>query len=128
MKFFRFASAALPPPPRPPRRPPAPPLAKSRSARPVWLRRTASSANGATIVGQWREPDATDTTEFRADGTVIEHTAAGDGIRGRYSLANGKLTVQLDGLEEELSFAVALGPDSLDMTHADGQVTRYRRA
>jgi hypothetical protein len=127
MKFFRFVSAALPPPPRPPRRPPAPPLAKSRPARPVLLRRSANSSNGTTIVGQWREPDATDTTEFRADGTVIEHTAAGDGIRGRYSLANDKLTVQLDGVAEELSFSVAFGPDSLEMTHADGQVTRYRR-
>ena len=66
------------------------------------------AANADSIVGQWKEPDGNDVTEFRADGTVIERPSNGETIRGRYSLDGAILTVRLEGLAEELSFAAAI--------------------
>jgi len=80
-----------------------------------------------TIVGQWKEPNGSDTTEFRADGIVIEKPASGETIRGRYSLEGAKLKITLEGLADELSFTATIKADALEMTDRDGQVTRYRR-
>ena len=79
------------------------------------------------IVGLWQEPTAQDTTEFRADGTVVERPAGGQPIEGRYTLRGEDLTVKLDGMEEELSFSVKLNENALEMRHSDGQMTSYRR-
>lgn len=115
-KFFGFGSNTPPPPPTPPLRPaakPAPPAAKPLAP---------------TIVGRWKEPSGSDTTEFRADGSVIEKPAGGETIRGRYSLEGTKLKIKLEGLAEELSFKAVLKPEALEMTEPDGKVITYRRA
>ncbi len=67
-------------------------------------------------------------TEFRPDGTLVEKPASGETIRGRYSCDGSKLKVQLDGIPEELSFTIAIKNDTLKMTDAEGQVTKYLRA
>lgn len=66
-------------------------------------------------------------TEFHADGTVTEKTG-GETIRGRYSLKDKQLKINLVGVPDELSFPVAIAADTLEMTDADGVVTLYRRA
>ncbi len=71
-------------------------------------------------MGQWKEPNGSDTTEFRADGTLTERPAQGETIRGRYSLEGAKLAVQLEGMGEELSFNVLIHSDVLEMTDSDG--------
>jgi uncharacterized protein (DUF2147 family) len=85
------------------------------------------AATSDSIVGQWKEPNGNDVTEFHADGTVIERPTSGEAIRGRYSLEGTKLTVRLEGLAEELSFAAAIKNNTLEMKDPDGQVTRYCR-
>lgn len=110
-KFFGFGSSP-PPPPAPPNSP-----------------GTAAKDSGvATIVGSWKEPDGSDTTEFRADGTVVEKPASGETIRGRYSLEGAKLKIRLEGLSEELSFSASIEDDALELKDPDGQITHYRRA
>ena len=79
------------------------------------------------IVGQWKEPNGSDTTEFRADGTVVEKPANGELIRGRYSLEGTSLKITLEGVPEELLFAASIKNDTLEMRDPDGQVTEYRR-
>ena len=119
-KFFGFGSPT-PPPPAPPSKPPAPPSAPPSAP-------SVKPANPpVSIVGRWNEPKGTDTTEFHADGTVIEKPASGENIRGRYSLDGSKLKIRLDGLPEEISFTAALKGDTLEMTGPDGQQTRYQR-
>ncbi len=113
-KFFGFGSST-PPPPAPPARPPSPPVAP------------AAKPATAGLVGRWKEPNGTDTTEFRADGSVLEKPATGETIRGQYSLDGSKLTIKLEGLPEELSFSATLKGDALEMKDRDGQVTHYRR-
>jgi hypothetical protein len=80
-----------------------------------------------TVVGQWREPSANDTTEFHADGTLIERPANGEAIAGRYALRGDQLSVRLEGMDEDLTFTVAIGADRLEMRYPDGQVTTYQR-
>ena len=79
-------------------------------------------------MGRWKEPNGSDTTEFHADGSVTERPASGETIRGRYSLAGGKLTIKLDGVPEEIVFTAAVSADALETSDADGNVTHYRRA
>ena len=116
-KFFGFGSSTPPPPP-PPSRPPSPPAAKPASK--------PSASPG--IVGSWKEPAGSDTTEFRADGTVLEKSASGETIRGRYSLEGAKLKIKLEGLADELSFSAVVKSETLELTDGDGQVTRYQKA
>jgi len=85
------------------------------------------SSAATSIVGRWREPNGNDTTEFRADGTVVEQPASGETIRGRYSLEGAKLRIKLDGVPDELSFSASIKNEMLEMTDRDGQATRYRR-
>jgi hypothetical protein len=124
MKFFRFASSTPPPPP-PPTRPPAPPLAKS-AAKPL---RPKSPAPPATpsLIGRWQEPGSSDTTEFRADGTLVERLGSGETINGRFSLNGSRLKIKLESVGE-LSFSATIEADALALTDPDGQVTQYRRA
>jgi hypothetical protein len=124
-RLLRFA-ARTPPPPRPPLRPPSPPgLAKSSPPKPAASAKPSAFA-APGIVGRWQAPDSNDTTEFRADGSLAEQLATGETINGRYSLEGSKLRVQLDGVGE-LSFAAAVTAETLELTDAEGQVTRYRR-
>ena len=123
-KFFGFGSNTPPPPP-PPSKPPSPPVAKPAPPAPAAAPKPAPSHG---IVGQWKEPNGSDLTEFRADGTVIEKPANGETIRGRYSLEAGKLKVKLDGIADELSFSAVVKADALELTDAEGQVTRYQKA
>ena len=81
----------------------------------------------ASIVGRWKEPNGTDTTEFRADGTVMEIPAGGETIRGRYSCEGVKLKIRLEGVPEELSFSASIKDDTLEMKDPEGEVTQYRR-
>ena len=78
-------------------------------------------------MGRWNEPGATETTEFHADGSVTEKLAGGETIRGRYLFDGAKLKINLDGVPDELSFSAVVKNDGLEMTDAEGQVTRYRR-
>lgn len=117
-KFFGFGSSTPPPPP-PPAKPPAPPSSKA-AAKPT--------AAAPSIVGQWKEPNGSDLTEFRADGTVIEKPAGGETIRGRYTLEGARLKIKLDGLPNELVFSVMLKSDALEMTDSERQTTRYVKA
>ena len=124
-KFFGFGSSTPPPPP-PPAHPPAPPAAKSPASKPAPTAKE-SSPTASGIVGQWKEPNGSDTTEFRADGTVVENLGSGEPIRGRYSLEGAKLKITLDGVPEEISFAASIKNDTLEMKDPDGLVTQYRR-
>lgn len=131
MKLFGFGSSTPPPPP-PPSKPPAtppkasnPPAAAKTPAEPAPAKPAATAA--PSIVGRWKDPNSSDTTEFHADGSVTEKTGAGETIKGRYSLRDKQLKVNLEGVADELSFPVAIGADTLEMTDAEGKVTLYRR-
>ena len=127
-KFFGFGSSTPPPPP-PPSKPPAPPAkpAAPGPARPAPVAEKPAAAGAPSIVGRWQEPGSADTTEFHADGSVTEKTGSGETIRGRYSLRDKHLKLNLDGVPDELSFPVAIGSDTLEMTDADGKITHYQR-
>ena len=137
-KLFGFGSST-PPPPAVPTKPPTPPFSKSGPAAkppaPVVVPSAASlvaatpPANpaGPSIVGRWKEPSGGDTTEFHADGSVTE-MSGGETIRGRYSFVDGTLKINLDGLDEELSFSATVSNEALEMTGGDGQLTKYQRA
>ena len=131
-KFFGFGSST-PPPPSPPSKPPAPPAKPATPASPakspVPIETAKASGRGAapSIVGRWRERGSNDTTEFHADGSVIEKTGDGETIRGRYSIREKTLKIDLEGVVDQLSFPVALGGDKLEMTDPDGKITRYER-
>jgi uncharacterized protein (TIGR03066 family) len=122
-KFFGFGSSTPPPPP-PPSRPPSPPNGKGAAKAAPAAKPAAATSS---IVGQWKDPNGKDVTEFHADGTVVEKPASGETIRGRYSIEGQKLKVKLDGLAEELSFTAVIKTDELEMKDQDGQATRYRR-
>jgi hypothetical protein len=131
-KFFGFGPSTPPPPP-PPSRPPAPPAKPATPAKPQPAAETASAAaapaqSAPSIVGRWKEPQGSDTTEFHADGTVTERPASGETIRGRYSLEGGKLKIKLEGVADEIVFTASVGADSLEMSDADGHMTLYKRA
>lgn len=81
----------------------------------------------ASIVGRWKDPNSTDTTEFHADGSVTEKAGTGETIRGRYSLQDKQLKIKLEGVMDELSFPVAISAEKLEMTDPDGKVTSYQR-
>ncbi len=137
-KFFGFGSSTPPPPP-PPSKPPAPPATKPAPvqkseapaplppAAPAPAASTATPAPAALIVGRWKDPNSGDVTEFHADGAVTENVAGGEPIRGRYSLTGSKLTINLTGVPDELSFPVAIKTDTLEMTDPEGHVTRYEK-
>ena len=121
-KFFGFGSSTPPPPAAPPSKPPAPPLKPTPTPAPA----APATPEPPTIVGRWKEPGGADVTEFQADGTVTETPASGETIRGRYSLAAGKLKLNLDGVDE-LTFPVTISADTLEMTDTEGAVTKYER-
>lgn len=56
-----------------------------------------------------------------------ENVSGGEPIRGRYSLAGGKLKLNLEGVADELSFPVTIKAETLDMVDPDGHMTRYQR-
>ena len=122
-KFFGFGSSTPPPPP-PPSRPPSPP---AKPAAPAKTPPPAAAQGTASIVGRWKEPNGSDTTEFHADGTVNERPATGETIRGRYSLEGGKLKIKLQGVADEIVFTAAVSANALEMSGADGQITHYER-
>lgn len=101
------------------------PPAKSPSA--TQAAKPAAAAAAPSIVGRWREPGSRDTTEFHADGSVTEKTGTGETIRGRYSVRDKQLKIDLEGVADQLSFPVAIGADKLEMTDADGKITHYER-
>ena len=145
-KFFGFGSSTPPPPPPPPK-PPGPPTkpaapsaatAPAKSPAPAEPAKPGAHAEkpapaapparpAASIVGRWKDPNSNDTTEFHADGSVTEKTGSGETIRGRYSLQDKQLKINLEGVPDELSFPVAIGPDKLEMTDPDGKITHYQR-
>lgn len=139
-KFFGFGSSTPPPPP-PPSKPPTPPAAKpAPTAKPDTATAAAkpeppkpqpapspAAASAPSIVGRWKDPNSGDITEFHADGTVTENVSGSEPIRGRYSLADGKLKLNLAAVPDELSFPVTVKADTLDMVDAEGQMTRYQR-
>ena len=79
-------------------------------------------------MGRWHEPNGSDITEFKADGNLLENPANADPIRGRYTLRGAELKVELEGVNDPLSFTVAIKGDLLEMTDAEGHKTQYRRA
>lgn len=87
----------------------------------------SSASEASSIVGRWKEPGSNDTTEFDADGSVTEKTGTGETIRGRYSLRDKHLKLNLEGVPDELSFPVAIGADTLEMTDTEGKITHYQR-
>ncbi|CAA9257002.1 MAG: hypothetical protein AVDCRST_MAG42-2526 [uncultured Chthoniobacterales bacterium] len=138
-KFFGFGSSTPPPPP-PPSKPPSPPVAKPAPAAkvdapaapakpepPKTQPAPAATAPAPSIVGRWKDPNSGDITEFHADGAVTENVSGSEPIRGRYSLTDGKLKLNLDGVPDELSFPVTVKADTLDMIDPDGHMTRYQR-
>lgn len=129
-KFFGFGSSTPPPPP-PPAKPPTPPAAKPGPAPKPDAKAKTQPAPAAppapSIVGRWKDPTSGDITEFHADGSVTENVSGGDPIRGRYTLADGRLKLNLDGVPDELSFPVTMKGDTLDMVDSDGHMTRYQR-
>ncbi len=132
-KFFGFGSSTPPPPP-PPSKPPAPPPKPAPAAAPAPAKATtttpadkAAAPQTPSIIGRWKEPGSSDTTEFHADGTVTERTGSGETIRGRYSLRDKHLKLNLDVVPDELSFPVAVGAETLEMTDTEGKITLYER-
>ncbi|MFN2475659.1 MAG: DUF5640 domain-containing protein [Chthoniobacterales bacterium] len=132
-KFFGFGSST-PPPPSPPSKPPTAPAkpttpapAAAKSPAPAESSKPAAASSAPGIVGKWREPGSSDTTEFHADGSVTEKTGSGDTIRGRYSIRDKHLKIDLEGVADQLSFPVAIGSDELEMTDTDGKITYYER-
>ncbi|MDQ6622718.1 MAG: DUF5640 domain-containing protein [Verrucomicrobiota bacterium] len=123
MKFFRFGSSTPPPPP-PPARPPRPPLARPQAAKPP--ARPPIPVARPSIVGRWQERGSKEATEFRADGTLLERLGNGEMINGRYVLEGARLQIELQDVGP-LSFSVSLNAETLELTDAEGQVTRYRR-
>jgi hypothetical protein len=131
-KFFGFGSST-PPPPSPPSKPPTPPPkpatspAPAKSPAPAEASKPTAGSSAPSIVGRWREPGSSDTTEFHADGSVTEKTGSGETIRGRYSVRDKHLKIDLDGVADQLSFPVAIAADKLEMTDPDGKITHYQR-
>ena len=127
-KFFGFGSST-PPPPAPPAKPPSPPAKPAAPAKAETTGKTEpeKAAAAPSIVGRWKDPNSGDITEFHSDGTVTENVSGGQPIRGRYSLAGGKLKINLQGVPDELSFPVTIKADTLDMIDPEGQMTRYQR-
>ena len=127
-KFFGFGSSTPPPPPPPSKAPltPTPPVAPAKT--PAASSPPAGGGGTASIVGKWKEPGGSDTTEFHADGTVTERAAAGETIRGRYSVDGGKLKINLDGVPNEILLTATVTGNALETRDSDGQVTRYARA
>ncbi len=132
-KFFGFGSSTPPPPPVP-SKPPDPPAKPAPAAAPARAKAaTPSPADEAftteppSIVGRWQEPGTSDTTEFHADGSVTEKTGTGETIRGRYWLRDKHLKLNLEGVADELSFPVAIGSRTLEMTDSEDKVTLYQR-
>lgn len=127
--FFGFGSSTPPPPP-PPSKPPAPPPkpapAPAKPTPAIPADKTAASQT-PSIIGRWKEPGSSDTTEFHADGTVTERTGSGETIRGRYSLRDKHLKLNLDGVPDELSFPVSVGAETLEMSDTEGKITLYER-
>lgn len=115
-KFFGFGSST-PPPPAPPIKPPAAPSKPSPAA-------PAKSP----IVGRWKEPNGKDTTEFHADGRVTEKPAAGEQIRGHYTVDGSQVKIRLDGVKEELVFTATFRGETLEMRDPAGATTRYEKA
>ena len=130
-KFFGFGSST-PQPPSPPIKPPTPPAkaatppAPPKSPAPVETSKPAATP-APSIVGRWREPGSSDSTEFHADGSVTEKTGSGETIRGRYSVRDKHLKIDLEGVADQLSFPVAIAADKLEMTDPDGKITHYER-
>ena len=132
-KFFGFGSSTPPPPP-PPSKPPTPPAAKpgpapkadAAAAQPE-SPKAQPAPPAPSIVGRWKDPNSGDITEFHADGKVTENVSGSEPIRGRYSLADGKLKLNLDGVPDELVFPVTIKADTLDMIDTEGHMTRYQR-
>ncbi|MEP6809370.1 MAG: DUF5640 domain-containing protein [Chthoniobacterales bacterium] len=114
-KFFGLGSSSNPPPPPPPPPPSPAPKAEPKPAQP-------------SLVGRWKEPKGADTTEFLADGTVMERPATGESIRGRYTLEGSKLKIRLQGMTDDLSFTAVVKGNTLEMTDPDGAKTSYERA
>jgi hypothetical protein len=135
-KFFGFGSSTPPPPP-PPSKPPTPPAAKPGPApkpdaaaaqpEPPKAQPAPAAPPAPSIVGRWKDPNSGDITEFHADGKVTENVSGSEPIRGRYSLADGKLKLNLDGVPDELVFPVTIKADTLDMIDTEGHMTRYQR-
>ncbi len=128
-KFFGFGSSTPPPPPvpsKPPAAPAKPAPARGKAAAPA-AADERSATEPPSIVGRWQEPGTSDTTEFHSDGTVTEKTGADETIRGRYSLRDKHLKLNLEGVADELSFPVAIGSQTLEMTDSEGKVTLYQR-
>ncbi len=135
-KFFGFGSSTPPPPPPPPAKPPTPPAAKpgpapkpdaTRPEPPKTQPAPVAAPPAPSIVGRWKDPTSGDITEFHADGAVTENVSGSEPIRGRYSLKDGKLKINLDGIADELSFPVTIKAETLDMVDPDGHMTRYQR-
>ena len=131
-KFFGFGPSTPPPPP-PPAKPPSPPPSK-----PAPAARTETPAKAEapkpqpapaapSILGRWKDPNTSDITEFHADGAVTENAGSAEPIRGRYSVADGKVKLNLEGVEGELSFPITIKADTLEMVDAEGTMTRYQR-
>ena len=130
-KFFGFGSSTPPPVPS---KPPALPAKPAPAAAPARAKAaTPSPANEPStteppsIVGRWQEPGTSDTTEFHADGTVTERTASGETIRGRYSIRDKHLKLNLESVPGEISFPVSVGSQTLEMTDTEGKITLYQR-
>ena len=57
----------------------------------------------------------------------MTENSGGQPIGGRYTLAGGKLKLNLEGVPDELSFPVTIKADTLDMVDSEGTLTRYQR-
>ncbi len=78
-------------------------------------------------MGQWKELNGSDTTEFRAEGRWTERPAGRDDPRPLL-VRGAKLAVQLEGMGEELSFNVLIRSDVLEMTDSGGDARRITTA
>ncbi len=125
-KLFGFGSST-PPPPAVPTRPPAPPAKHTPTPKPAPAKAEAALVDGRSIVGRWKEPGGSDTTEFHADGSVTERSG-GETIRGKYVLVGSNLKINLEGVTEALTFSATIDHDTLEMIDGDGQATKYARA
>jgi hypothetical protein len=79
------------------------------------------------LLGKWQSTDGNDVLQFSQDGVMTlekEDTL----IQAKYKMVDPKRVQLYLGSLATLDMAVAISDGELTLTHADGTVTKYKRA
>ena len=93
---------------------------------------TAFADLKSDIVGKWSDADATETVEYKADGTFTDTLASGDVMKGKYSFPDAKtIKVEFEGPMSAMGPVVSpitIKGDEMEVIGVDGStVTKYTR-